>query len=193
LGLQWNFLRNPHESDWSLTDKVGWLRLLGSEITLDDIDSPAFVGRRQRHFDCSVSTLLDFSPQQEGEEAGLTVFMDENHHYEIGVTKFEGKRCVVIRHRVGKPATIIARDEIKNNPLELKIEADRDRYYFSYALNGAKFRALGEGETRYVSTEVAGGFTGVYFAMYATGNGKRSKSPAFFDRFDYDAKEVPKC
>jgi len=32
---------------------------------------------------------------------------------------------------------------------------------------------------------VAGGFTGVYFALYATGNGKASKSPAFFDWFDY--------
>jgi xylan 1,4-beta-xylosidase len=49
----------------------------------------------------------------------------------------------------------------------------------------AEQQTLATGETRYLATEVAGGFTGVYFALYATGNGNASKSPAFFDWFDY--------
>jgi alpha-N-arabinofuranosidase len=41
------------------------------------------------------------------------------------------------------------------------------------------------GETRLLSTEVAGGFTGIFFGLYATGNGKVCQSPASFDFFEY--------
>jgi alpha-N-arabinofuranosidase len=44
---------------------------------------------------------------------------------------------------------------------------------------------LAVGATRYLSTEVAGGFTGVYFGMYATSNGFARTGPADFDWFDY--------
>jgi xylan 1,4-beta-xylosidase len=37
--------------------------------------------------------------------------------------------------------------------------------------------------------QALGGFTGVYFAMYATGNGKKSTTPADFDWFDYEVQQ----
>lgn len=40
-----------------------------------------------------------------------------------------------------------------------------------------------------LASEVAGGFTGVFIAMYATGNGTRSMSPAYFDWFDYEGTQ----
>ncbi len=187
LGLQWNFLRNPRKEDWSLIERPGWLRLLGSEITLDDTDSPAFVGRRQQHLCCCITALLDFSPERDGEEAGLTVLMNERHHYEIAVTCLEGKRSIIIRRRIGKRKAIVAHRKIGAGPVKLKVEADRRMYYFSYALNDDEFKIIAKSKTRYLSTEIAGGFTGVYFAMYATGRGKKSTTPAFFDWFDYKA------
>jgi hypothetical protein len=50
-------------------------------------------------------------------------------------------------------------------------------------------RPLAQGETCYLSSEVARGFTGVYFAMYATGNGRVNATPAFFDWFEYESPE----
>jgi alpha-N-arabinofuranosidase len=44
---------------------------------------------------------------------------------------------------------------------------------------------LATAETRYLSTQVAGGYTGVYFGLYATASGEVSGSKAFFDHFDY--------
>lgn len=70
LAPYWSFLRNPSDDCWSLNDRPGWLTLRGSGISLNEADSPAFVGRRQQHFSCSVSTLLEFDPHEEGEEAG---------------------------------------------------------------------------------------------------------------------------
>lgn len=193
LGLEWNFLRNPKEENWSLAERPGWLKLIGSEVTLNDTNSPAFVGRRQEHFCCLVSTLLDFSPKRDQEEAGLTVFMNEHHHYEIAATRLEGKRGkrhVIVRRRIGSLTAIVACEKIKKNGfVKLKIETDRNIYRFSYALNNSEFKIIAEGETRYLSTEVAGGFTGVYFAMYATGNGRKSTTPAFFDYFEYTPSE----
>ncbi|WP_199613873.1 beta-xylosidase family glycoside hydrolase [Paenibacillus alkalitolerans] len=40
-----------------------------------------------------------------------------------------------------------------------------------------------------VATEVAGRFTGVLIAMYTTGHGARSASPAHFDWFEYEGVE----
>jgi alpha-N-arabinofuranosidase len=48
---------------------------------------------------------------------------------------------------------------------------------------------LGESLARYLSTEVAGGFTGTYLAMYATGSGRPASVPAFFDWFEYRATD----
>ena len=42
-----------------------------------------------------------------------------------------------------------------------------------------------DGETRYLSTEVGGKYTGVYLAMYVTGNGRFCSVPADFDWFEY--------
>lgn len=60
LGYQWNFIRNPQEDMYSLVEREGYLRLYGSELSLNDSGSPTFVGRRQQHFNCKVETLLDF-------------------------------------------------------------------------------------------------------------------------------------
>jgi xylan 1,4-beta-xylosidase len=52
---------------------------------------------------------------------------------------------------------------IEAGPVELEIEAESDTYTFLYALAGQPARKVATGTTRYLSSEVAGGFTGVYF------------------------------
>jgi xylan 1,4-beta-xylosidase len=71
----------------------------------------------------------------------------------------------------------------------LTIRADPQTYTFGWAIGQAAPHTLATGETRYLANEVAGGFTGVYFALYATGNGKMSRSPTYFDWFDYHILE----
>lgn len=41
----------------------------------------------------------------------------------------------------------------------------------------------------FISKEIAGVFTGVFFGMYATGNGKAANTPAHFDYFNYVPNE----
>jgi xylan 1,4-beta-xylosidase len=184
----WNFLRNPEPKQYSLDERPGYLRLRGGAHSLDDVASPAWLGQRQRHFCVRVAICLEFRAESETEEAGLVVRMNERHHYEIFVARRAGKSSVVLRRRIGGLRAEVAVAPLspsESSRLVLAIEADRDRYAFSFGASETALRLLGEGETRYLSTEVAGGFTGVYFAMYASGNGAPCRHPADFDWFDY--------
>jgi alpha-N-arabinofuranosidase len=192
LALHWNHLRNPHPELYSLDERPGHLRLRGGLHGLDHLASPAWIGRRQCHFTVHVATSMQFEPSSEGEEAGLVVRMNERHHYEIFVTTRAGRRSVVLRRRIGDLRAEVATRTLSPNGssrLVLAIDADRDKYVFSYGRHQDDLQPLGDGETRYLSTEVAGGFTGVYFGIYATGNGARCEQPADFDWFEYRPRE----
>lgn len=184
--LQWNYLRNPYRDDYTLTARPGWLRLRGSALTLDAVDSPTFLGRRQQHPACRVATLLDFTPDADGEEAGLTVYMGAGHHYEVGVMQEDGQRTAFLRRRIGDLVAVTARQPVPDGPLVLQITAEPECYTFAVGAPDAAPTVLGTGQTRHLSSEVAGGFTGVYFGLYATGTGHRSTAPADFDWFDYE-------
>lgn len=181
LAPYWNHLRNPDPSLYSLSERPGWLRLKGAAAGLDEAASPAWVGRRQRHFALSASTHLEFEPQDENEEAGLTLRMNEKHHYELFVTRRQGRIGAVLRRRIGSLQAETAFVALEGSGASrLAVEAQKERYRFFVGE-----RCVGEAETRYLSTEVAGGFTGVYLALYATGNGRACAGPADFDYFDY--------
>lgn len=184
----WNYLRNPDLGLSSLTQRPGHLRLHGAAAGLNDVASPAWLGRRQRHFSLHAATSLEFRPETGSEEAGLVVRMNEHHHHEIFVSLREGRPCAVLRRRIGSVQAEVAREQLSMEEiprLVLAVDADRDSYVFLHGPDSEHLRPLGTAETRYLSTEVAGGFTGVYLAMYATGNGAPCRTPADFDWFDY--------
>lgn len=181
--LNWNFLRNPVYEHYSLTERPGYLRLTGSEFTLSQIASPTFICRRQRHFDCWFSAALEFSPRTETDEAGLAAYMNDAHHYEIFHTLRQGQPTLVVRRTIGTLSAEVASVPICDSvhELTLVIRADRYWYYFGYVREG-QFHELARGETRYLATEVAGGFTGVFLGLYVTGTGN---PVAYFDWCEY--------
>lgn len=190
LGLEWNYLRNPAMENYSHTARPGWLRLKGTAATLNEHASPTFVGRRQQHFACAAAVLLDFDPSRDGEEAGLTIVMNDTHHLELGVTQAGGHRIAFARRRLGSLNVIVAQALLAAGPVELSILAEAERYTLRFRHKDDAWVVLDTPETRYVSAEVARTFTGVYLGMYATGNGKASAASADFDWFDYQPLET---
>jgi alpha-N-arabinofuranosidase len=190
LGLQWNYLRNPHVGDYSLTEHPGWLRLNGSAVILNDQDSPAFVGRRQTDLACRASTRLAFNPQHENEEAGLVLRGNEKNHYEIGVTLKDGKRQVFFRKTLdGKIVEPVRYEEIGSGDVILSVTAAPLDYEFFWEPAKGPAKKLGTALTCDLSSEKVGGFTGVFMGLYATGNGQKSTRPADFDWFEYRPAE----
>lgn len=181
LAAKWNFIRNFRDVDWSLEEREGWLALRGSRVTLMDAGTPSFIGCRQRDFLCEVSTRLEFHPQ-EGDEAGLAVYMNETHHYVIGLTKMEGKNVITLRRQVGSMTMDWQSPPIKGTIVDLRIQTTPEKYMFSYQCTDGIWHIIGEAETHLISTEVAGGFTGVFFGMYCY---SPVETPAYFDWFQY--------
>lgn len=190
LGLAWNFLRNPSPGSWSLTDRAGFLRLTGSSASLDEVSSPAFVGRRQRHWRSRASTRLEFSPTSQGERAGLTVRANEANHYDLIIVRDDGAlRRVQLWARTAGRSSLTAEQVVEAGAVVLTVQAFPDHYEFLYAQGNETERALGHAPTAALSTESAGGFTGVYFGMFASTANHGGMPPADFDWFEYRALE----
>lgn len=184
LGLAWNYLHNPIAANYSLTARPGYLRLLGAAATLANPDDLTFIGRRQQHFDFEASTELEFDPSAAGQEAGLTLFKDGGHHYKLSVQASGGRRVLVLAYQLGKIRHVERQADLAPGPVRLRVSGDKDSYAFSYAQGSGKWQELGQADTRYLSSVTAGGFTGVYIGLYASG----PAAPADINWFDYRPK-----
>lgn len=188
LGFHWVHLRNPVAGNYSLTDRPGWLRLRGSAESLSEPSSPTCLLRRQTAYHCTATTLLDFDPIADYEEAGLTVFMNHEHHCDVRVVRRSGLRCVELLRRVGDLHVVTVQVDVPPGPVELGFTADEENYHFHISDANGRRTALGDARVRYLSTEVAGGFTGMMIGLYATGNGHIAETPADFAWFHYRTK-----
>lgn len=186
LSMEWNYLRNPDYSCYSLTERSGWLSLKGNQFTLDSVASPAFLGIRQQHFSFTATARMDFQPRRNSEEAGITAFMNNRFYYRLcAEMKEDGKSYIVLNHRIGSYSYEVSRMPYSDRMIWLRISASPEAYSFSVSSDGNNFTVIGTGDTRFLSSEVAGGFTGVFLGLYATGKGKPSSVPAYFDMFAY--------
>jgi beta-xylosidase len=170
LQPDWISLRDRDERHCTTKERAGWLTLHARGGSLDDRDV-VFVGRRQHLLSCRTNTLVDAAAGT----GGLVVRMDEEHHYEIEATADE----VRVIARIGPLRTVVASRTVTAGPLELDVEvAERkttwdarsgpDTLSFGFAEPGGAFTTLATLDGRYLSTEVAGGFTGRVIGLYAT-------------------------
>jgi alpha-N-arabinofuranosidase len=192
LDLAWNSVRNLDANRWSIKERTGWLRLKGSAFTLADAEgSSVFLGRRQQFFDSEMTTSVDFAPRRAGEEAGLALRMNDRHHYEFGIRLGEHGREVFLRYAIGGIRSIAAAKAIDNGLVRLRVRSYSEIYRFSYAIGDQPFIDLGGVETRYLASEIADGFNGVFAGIFATGNGRDSGVPADFDWFEIKPATLP--
>ena len=163
----WNWLRNPVEENYDLKTKKGTLRLKGTAVTLDEEDTPTFIGIRQMHFDTEFSAKQVFEPKTADDFAGITVLMTNKHHYDIGVTMLDGVKSVIVRRRIGDLWAVTASKPIADGAVELYIKSEDAAFHFGFkdsTMNAVEY--IASGDSRYLSTEVAKTFTGVYLAMF---------------------------
>lgn len=190
LGFEWQYLRNPIRDNYSLAEKKGWLRISASPFTLNETEAVSFVGRRQTEHDFTAETLLQLNSSTENEEAGMTLIQNNSHHYDFLLKQVEGQYVVQLRVHVGSLSYIAGEKQIKGNEVKLKIEGNPTSYsFYCSEADSNEYNELGKLDTRYLSTEVAGGFTGVMIGLYASSNGKPSKAKAYYNWFDYSVKE----
>ena len=169
---RWCYLRDYQKENYCFEDGV--LKLKGTGITLNEADTPTFVGIRQSEFETKLSVLVG----GKAKEAGFTFYMDEDQHYDLFVEKDNDTTKVVLRIKVGDAQAILKEVEITSEAGEeqntkesgsfIRLEADSfpEEYRFYYR-NGEKREFLGSARSKYLSSEVAGGFTGVVMGLFA--------------------------
>ena len=158
--IHWCHLRIPNERNYTLLDDKAILK--GTNINLDKADSPTFIGIRQQDFKAVISSNVSIDKG----EAGITIYMDENHHYDLAIRKADRGYEVIERLNVGDIKSVENSHEVNCGDIKLIIDADNYNYNFSAIIDGEKVH-LGSAQTKYVSTEIAGGFTGVFIGLYA--------------------------
>src|SRR5690606_33291346 len=172
----------PRERWWSLDERPGHLRLRVRPESLADVGNPSFVGRRQQHHRFAAFTSLDFEPRDE-EWAGLALVQNNDFHVLLVSTR-EGIRLVKREQGI---ETVLAEAPAAPGPVRLGFEAHGRWYQASYSVSGPDgWTRLGspvDGDI--LTSQVAGGFTGVYIGLYATANGRSSGNHADFDWFEY--------
>ena len=186
LPLRWNYIGNPDTSAYSLTERKGWLTLKAGEKNFQNPRGMTFTGFRQKDLSFTTTVSMDFRSTGDNDEAGISVFHRETGHYDVYLTENEKKNCVVLRYVLGNMAHEEAKIQISSSEAYLRVEGTPTMYTFSFSEDGKEYNKLGSMDARFLSSETLGGFTGVFIGLYATSNGKKSTSKAFFDWIEYN-------
>lgn len=157
---RWCYLRDYVRENYRFEN--GTLHLKGTAITLEEADTPTFAGVRQSEFD----TKLSVTVSGEAKEAGLSFYMDEDEHYDLAVIREKEKKRVIARVKVGDAQAVLKSVEVTEENVILEAESTRQEYRF-YVRKGETREFLGSARSKYLSSEVAGGFTGVVMGLYA--------------------------
>ncbi|SER28870.1 alpha-N-arabinofuranosidase [Gracilibacillus ureilyticus] len=186
LENRWNFLRTPRGDFWSLTERPGFLRLKAKKETIMEEENPAFVGRRQQDIDFMAQTVMEFSPKEENETAGLVLLQNQDYQFRLEVVLENQKPHIQLIRREAGVDELVAKREIATDKVYLKVEAEGQAYHFYYAEKAFDWELLADKvDGTILSTDKAGGFIGSYMGMYCSANGKESRNYADFDWFEY--------
>jgi xylan 1,4-beta-xylosidase len=189
-GLEWNYVRYPVPENYSLAARKGYLRLTGSGETIEDRKSPTFIGRRLQDMSFTAATQLEFDPARPNEEAGL-ILLNNGAHFDLLIRQSGAKRVAIARLRFGSVIHDSKEIVLKPGPVRLSIKGERTTFTFAVAQGSDAVNEIAKVDSKFLSSETVGGFTGVYVGLYATGNGKASTASADYDWYEYAKSDAP--
>lgn len=181
VGMQWVFMKNPDMQYYDI--QPGTFKLRSNGISLSDPQqAPTFLGIRQQE----MNMLLTVDIESDAEEAGVTCYMTPDQHYEIGVRRDGDEIEVFSRLTVGDLSGEKGAVRLPVGKVQLCVEMTNFTYAF-YAVRDGQQHHLGAGQAKYLSTEVAGNFTGVMLGLYA--QGENDGKFAVFTNFSLKSNE----
>lgn len=166
LPMGWMSVCNPDYTNYSLTERKGWLRLHPTTTDLSMKSNPTFIARRQTELNFTATALLDLSHLTEGMQAGITAYAAPLNHYDVVAEKRNGIIHIKSNVRLGQTCHSEKAAELNGNMVYLRITSDKDFYYMQMSSDGINFTQLAKMEYRFLSTETIGGFTGVMLGLF---------------------------
>lgn len=192
--IDWCYMRKMRPENYELSDDKAILK--GCELTLEDVDTPTFIGLRQLDFNMELGVNLSITENMDISNdvsapptAGITIYGCENEHYDLLLRKITTKANVqntsswdtgsnevrayeaVLRLNIGDIKHEQACIPLDSASCRLIIRSDALTYHFSIQ-TGTEEISLGSAQSKYLSSEVSSGFTGVILGLFAEGNCK---------------------
>lgn len=166
LAMQWIGVRTPKAPFHRVEN--GALVMQGAAALGDQQGVPAFVARRQQHHIATMSTDLRYSPERDGDRAGLVAMQSDESFLFFGLTRIAGKPMIALytRDRAQTETLVASAPFDATGPVTLTIRADGGTMAFDYAANGRTQTLKSDLDTRFLSTRQAGGFTGTVIGPY---------------------------
>lgn len=163
------FLRSPDYNNYRY-DSVTEFSLKGVIDNLNSRGNVTFIGMRQEEFEGIAEIGIDVTTMIEGQHAGITVYMNEESHYDLFVKKDIDRCHIICEAYIGNMRVDMGNIEINGKEAILRMESNREYYKF-YAKNDyGNNTLLSNAKTKYLSSEVTEGFTGVIIAAYCIAN-----------------------
>lgn len=190
LGLDWEFVRNPDNGSWSLTERPGHFRIWTRDGQLNEISAKNTLLRREQELTYTASTKVEFYPVRDGEQAGLTCYYSTVTYIRFAVCYENGRKLQVVINRNKGEELVAEIPDIKQVPVYLKVEVDGLTRSFWYSYDGEDWMHATTVENCIFLCdegvpEDRKRHTGTLVGMYANNGGCGSRIPADFDFFDY--------
>lgn len=193
IPAHFTYWRFPNESSFTISPEghPNTLQLLPSALNLTGLngnyagpDGQTFIGRRQQDTLFTYRVTLDYSPTSLNEEAGVTAFLTQNHHLDLGIvflpanestgtipgtnfTEPEDSSTLIpqIRYRgissvaVPAPMTMPVPDAWVGEPLTFEIQASNSTH-FSFSVGPANAQSQMQTILYASNSALSYGFTG---------------------------------
>ncbi|SMY20151.1 unnamed protein product [Zymoseptoria tritici ST99CH_1A5] len=183
-------------SGGSLTVNPSFFNLTGDQ-TFEPSDRLAYVGRRQTDTYFTYYVDMDFCPETEGEEAGVTVFANQWQHTDLGLVLLDGALRARLRttafgsnDSLSKEIVVGVPEHLVGQPVRLQIQAAVDtEFELSMGAAGGNSELVVIGTASGAVT--SGGsaqFTGPTVGIFVTSNGGEGSTPATFTRWVYQGQ-----
>ena len=188
LNLKWNFRRIPLEDIYSLSKRAGYLRMYCNQNIIKERSRAALMGFKQKETDFEYFVNMNFNPEKDKAEAGVSIFQKDDNYINFTVFKNEEKIFIKMYAFQNDKIISISEQEIADykGKIKLKISSEEGEYKFLYSTRGFRYRLFTKIKNDIVKSV---GYTGAHIGLYATSNGDKSNDYADFDYIDYTSKD----
>ena len=187
LGLKWNFRRLPLENIYSLDKREGFLRIFSNQNIIKERHRAALMGFKQNQTNFEYFTSMNFNPENNKSEAGISIFQKDDNYLNFTVVKKDGN--FFIKVSAYNNNKLIFKDEQLipdyKGKIKLKISSEEGEYKLFYSTRGFRYRLFDKLKNDILLSK---GYTGAHIGLYITSNGEDSNDYVDFDYVDYSVK-----
>ena len=162
LEPQWLFLRCPVKEHYAFGPQGLTLTPSLARLT-DQRGSPTMIAVRHMDVDCTIEAEIDFAPLQEGDEAGITMFISCDGHYTLSKRRERGQDCIVVAKN--SPDFEPIRAAVPQGTAVFRLEAARSTYTLTCNVDGEV--RLKEVIPVLTESDAGKGFTGTLIGVFA--------------------------